>query len=299
MYTSYTQITGDESTANIARGKRDINIGNRLFNSHINNYFTRHSKTTDLEADVDTYQLPPDCVKVTGVKYLDSGGRTLPVTQIRSEYQWTMLKQSQQSSNRIIHFFVQGADEIALYPTPSDDVTNGLIIYYKPRGKSMSQADYTTGTITLTDGSVTVTGVGTAFTTNMEGRVLRDTDDSSGYDYRISAVSSGTVLLLEEPFTGISGSGKTFLIGEAPVYPEEFHYAPIDYALGKYFQLNDDSVRASYHMSGNFDRPGQFETAVLQCQSLYASSSNSMVITDDEFAYDWTRDNTFQVTETN
>lgn len=292
MYTAYGQISGDVSAANIARGKRDINIGDRLFHSFLNNYFVRKSKSANLEEGIDTYQLPPDCKKITGINYLDSNGRERPVTQIRSEMQWTALKTSQQSSNRIIHYFVRGADEIVLYPTPSQDVDDGLIIYYKPVGRQMTQDDYTTGTITMTDGEVTVTGVGTAFTDSMIGRVLRDTDGSSGYEYRIAERTNGTEILLEEPFSGISGGGKTYLIGESPLYPLEFHFAPVDYALQRYFELNGDPKAARYHESN-------FINQYKQCQEMYASSSNSMVVTDENFGYDWSRDNSFSVTETN
>lgn len=292
MYTSYGEISGDSSTANIARGKRDINIGNNIFHARLNNYFTRKKKTANLEDGVYSYQLPSDCIKITAIGYLDSNGRERPVTQIRSRAQWTQLRASQQSSNRIIHFFVPSADEIELYPTPSEDIDDGLIIYYKPRGQNMTATDYTTGTITLTDGEVTVTGSGTAFTDAMIGRILRDTDGSSGYEYRIAERTNGTELLLEEPYSGLSGSGITYLIGEAPLYPVEFHYAPVDYALQRYFELNGDPKSAKYH-------EGNFNAQVQQCQELYANSTSSMVIVDENFGYDWTRDNVFTVTETN
>ena len=285
-------ISQDFSASALVQFSQDMNTGNRRFNAALNNYFTRKHKSTDLEDGVQTYQLPPDCVRVSGVKCLDSASREYPLAQIRSEYQWTELNSTDQSGDQIIYFFVQGSDEIALYPTPSEDVTNGLIIYYEPRGRDLSQADYTTGTITLTDGSVTVTGAGTAFSLSMVGRVLRDTDGSSGYDYRIGSYNSGTEILLEEPFTGVSGSGKTYLIGESPDYPSEYHEAPVDYALARYFEMMNNPVRAKYHDE-------KFKDMVSECKERYASSSSSMVITDESFGYDWLQDNTFSVTETN
>jgi hypothetical protein len=101
-------ITGDSSAATLLMLKEDINIGAQKFNAAINNYFTRLSKSADLAEDQQYYQLPPDCVRVTGVDFLQSsGGRRLPVRhQIRSEEQWRQINFNEQSSNWPTYWFV-------------------------------------------------------------------------------------------------------------------------------------------------------------------------------------------------
>lgn len=256
--------------------KADINLGNQKLNAAINNYFNRRSKATNMVDGQQYYQTPPDCIRVMGVDFLQSTGssRRLPTSQIRSEYQWRQLNFNQQSSNWITYYFVKGADEIGLYPIPSADVTNGLIIYYEPRGTVLSQDDYTTGTVTVTQGSNIITHSATGFTQEMVGRGFRVTDGSDGYDYKVAGFTSSSVLTLEEPYMGYSGSGKAFKIGETFLFPSEYHDAPVDFALARFYEMNNNPDRAKYHWS-------KFKTSVAEAKEQYASSSASQVITDD------------------
>lgn len=297
IYTKTYTTAGLNSTDDLTQIKQDLNIGNRRFNAALGNYFNRRSKSTSLVADQQYYQLPPDCIRVTGVDFLLSSSRRLPLEQIRSEHQWRLLNSTQQGGNYITYWFQKGADEVGLFPTPTSATSNGLIIYYEPRGFNLSQDDYTTGTVEVTQGSATVTGTGTAFTNTMIGREFKVTDGSDGYTYRIAGYTSGTVLTLEEPFIGVSGAGKSYKIGEAPVFPDEYHDAPMDYALSRFFQLNNNPERARYHMSANFKNPGLWESAILDAQDKYASSSSSQVILDESFGFNPWLDNTRTISE--
>lgn len=67
-----------------------------------------------------------------------------------------------------------------------------------------------TGTITVTNGSASVTGSGTLFATNFCGP-----DDLlivDGLNYVIKSVTSDTALTLTRPYTGTTASGKTYEI---------------------------------------------------------------------------------------
>lgn len=74
-------------------------------------------------------------------------------------------------------------------------------------------ADVATGTVTLTNGSRSVVGSGTAWTTAMEGCYLQTGTSAfnPGRWVRIGRVSSATVLLLESPypFAGVAGVAHT------------------------------------------------------------------------------------------
>lgn len=65
-----------------------------------------------------------------------------------------------------------------------------------------------TGTITVTNGSATVTGTGTLFATNFCG--ANDILIVSGAMYVIESVTSDTSLTLTQPYTGETASGKTY-----------------------------------------------------------------------------------------
>jgi hypothetical protein len=78
---------------------------------------------------------------------------------------------------------------------------------------------YSTGTVTVTLDSRTVTGSGTAFTSAMVGRKFLGPD--SAY-YKIASVTSGTVLILTEPYQSATASGASYQIwkDEYVLYPE-------------------------------------------------------------------------------
>lgn len=69
--------------------------------------------------------------------------------------------------------------------------------------------EYTTGTVSVTNGSATVTGSGTTFTSGMVGRKIRV---NSGEAYVISAYSSATSITLAVAYAGTTASAQTYSI---------------------------------------------------------------------------------------
>lgn len=275
-------ITGDDSTTALVLLKSDINQGYRRFNAAMNRYFTRRAKVTNIVDGQQYYQVSPDCIRVIKVRASQSTTGTVkyPVRQVRSEQEWDALNTVQQEGNWATYYFVRGSDEIGIWPIPSSDITNGLEISYEPRDKEFSQEDYTTGTVTLTNGSATVTGSSTVFTESMIGRGFKTTDGSDGYTYKVAGYASGTSITLEEPYIGLSNSGITYKIGETFLFPEEYHDAPVDYAVARYFEQRNQQERAMYHMA-------RFESALKEAREKYASSSQSAIITDRNEAINW------------
>lgn len=74
-------------------------------------------------------------------------------------------------------------------------------------------SNYVTGTISLTNGSATVTGSGTTFIAGDVGKVLRVVGENTFY--RISAYTSATSITLASNYTGTTGSGKSYVIYRA------------------------------------------------------------------------------------
>ena len=71
-------------------------------------------------------------------------------------------------------------------------------------------ANYTEGTVQVTNGSRTVTGTGMTFTATMVGRLLKlDREDEV---YEILSVTNATTLVLKVPYLGASASGQAYLI---------------------------------------------------------------------------------------
>lgn len=273
-YEDAQSIAGDEEAATLTFLKKNINRGAHRFNSALNRYFTRRAKTANIEDGVQYYQLPPDAIRVIKVRAKQASSENrYPLKQIRSEDEWDALNTTNQRGNWATYFFQRGSDEIGIFPIPSSNITAGLEISYEPRDRDLSQDDYTTGTITVTNGSTTVTGSGTTFTSAMIGRVLKVTDGSGGYWYRVGAFTDPVTITLEEPYMDTSGSAKTFKIGETFLFPEEYQDAPIDYALSRFFEMRQNPERAVYHLS-------RYNESLGDAKEKYASSSSSLVITD-------------------
>jgi hypothetical protein len=74
---------------------------------------------------------------------------------------------------------------------------------------------YNTGTVTMTDGSATVTGSGTTFTSGMVGRLIK----VSTYSYLISAFGSSTSITIDRNWENATESGSSFSIVGAVITP--------------------------------------------------------------------------------
>lgn len=277
-YEKAQTISGDTSSATLALLKSDINTGAHRFNAALNRYFTRRSKTTNIVADQRYYQLPPDCIRPIGLVFNQSSTRHFPLIQVQNEMEWRYLLTTNQTAGYLTHYFVRGSDEVGLYPIPSSSVSDGLELYYEVRDKDLTFADYSTGTITLTQGLTTVTGSGTVFTESMVGRAIKVTDGTDGHWYKVGAYTSSTAITLEEPYIGISGSAKTYKIGETFVFPGEYHDAPVDYALARYFEMKNNPDRATYHLA-------RYNDSQADAKGKYASSSASGIITESAQGY--------------
>ena len=76
-----------------------------------------------------------------------------------------------------------------------------------------SVANYLTGTVSMTNGSPTVTGSGTTFVAGDVGKTFRIIGENTFY--RISAYTSATSITLSTNYAGATGSGKTFFLYRA------------------------------------------------------------------------------------
>lgn len=274
-------ISGDTEAATLVLFKSDINQGAHRFNGALNRYFTRRAKTANIVAAQQYYQLPPDCIRVVKVRAKQSSSdNRYPLRQVRTEDAWDALNTTNQTGDWATYYFVRGSDEVGIFPIPSTSITAGLSIAYELRDKDLTQADYSDGTIELTQGSTTVTGTGTTFTQAMIGRALKVTDGTDGYWYRVSAYTSPTSITLEEPYIGLSGDSKTYKLGESFLFPSEWHDAPVDFALSRFYEMRNNKERAAYHI-------GRYNAALDEAKAIYASSSSSSVITEGVEGYNF------------
>jgi len=175
--------------------------------------------------------------------------------------------------------------KILIYPTPASD-GNVITLNYKKRVKDLTMEDVTettsSQTVSVTVDSTTVTASGSAFKKWMEGAWINlpysTTDASSGDGgwYQIDSVTSGTVLVLKNPYKGATATGCSFTVGDVPILPEDYQNIPLYKALRIYFTTRvPDATRAA-----NFKALYDEGYALLDAK--YGSKSFSPVLTDDQ-----------------
>lgn len=274
--TKFQLISGDNTTPTLAQAVQDMNIGYKRFNAAIARYFTRKQAFADLVANQQYYQTPIDAIRVSNVTVTQAGGTLqFPLEQIRDEQDWRNLNIFPYASTYIKYYFVYGSDQIGLFPIPSTAVSTGLRYVYQPQDVDLSKSDYTTGTVAITNGGVTVTGTGTSWTQAQQGNEqLQVTDGSDGNWYEILAVNSTTSITLKTPYVGPTVSGATYRLGQIFIFPSEYDDVPVDYALSRFYERNNNPQRAQYHLN-------KYSQSVNDAVEKYASSSLSNVITED------------------
>lgn len=281
MKTKFQRMARTANTDVLAQAIEDMNTGYHLFNAKLARYFTRKQQFADLVANQQIYQVPVDCVRVMGMTVLVSSTYQPPVKEIRSEYEWRQITSYVMASNWPVYYFMIGNDEMALWPVPSQSLPAGLRFYYQPQDHDLSIDDITntsTGqTVTVANGSPTVTATGTPFTAQMVGLYFQATGITDLTWYEIVGATTNT-LTLKSAYVGLSASGSAWRIGQLSIIPQEYDQSPIHYALSNFFSAQGNEPRALEHLK-------LFNQAMADCKSEYSSSNTSSIITEDEMFY--------------
>lgn len=201
---------------------------------------------------VQFYPFPPNYSKLKDIT-ITVGVLRWTLTEVRTREEWDNLNVFPYYASIPAKFFIYpGGDkggQIGIWPIPS--TTGNVITYnYKFRVPDLSIADYNTdtnngtvngaGTISVNNGSMAVTGSGTAFvpTSNaqLESRWLRIPQPSGdNLWYQIANISSTTAITLYQPYQGINVSGATYTVAQMPLIAEDFQDILVWRALQQYY----------------------------------------------------------------
>lgn len=258
----------------------DMNTGYAKFNAKLSRYFTRKQQFTNLIANQSIYQTPVDSIRAMGMTVtIGSSTYQPPVKEIRSEYRWRQITSYPVSSNWPTYYYVLGNDQIQLWPTPSQNVTNGLRFYYQPQDFPLSIDDTNSSsanTVTVTNGSATVTAAASAFSSSMVGQWFQVTGVPNLTWYEI-VVATSTTLTLKSAFVGPTASGLAWRVAQIWIIPQEYQEAPIHYALSNFYSAQGNEGRAELHMK-------RFNDMCDEAKEEYSSSNTSSVVTGDDEA---------------
>lgn len=258
----------DANATSLVVIKRAINQGHKKFAATLHRDYRVSYKTFSTVADQQYYQMPEDCIRPKSIT-ITIGSVTYPLTEVADEQQWQLLNMRTTTADRPSHYYVRGNDEFGIYPIPATSTASAGKLAYERRVRDMSADDYTTGTITLTNNSATVTGSGTTFTAQMVGRYLRANDPSGdGMWYKIASYVSATEVTLEQTYSGTTTASLNYTIGELPDIPEEYHESLVDYACFRYYLRRRDRGEAK-------DFKALYENALEECRGNYSSKTQS------------------------
>lgn len=254
----------------------NIHNATRLFQNNSGRYWVRREKRTDLIAQQQYYQVASDMFRVITVK-ARNGNVIVPLKEVASEDEWNRLNAFEWSGSYPSHYFVRGMDEIGIYPKPSMDVEDGLMVAYEPRMPDMSRED-TDILVDVIQNDVNVV----KSTTDTSSLLFDDTllnecwiqvtgSGGAGNWYKIAKVLSQTALQVDNNYLGLSENGTSAVIGQTPMFPEEYHEACVFYAAFKFFSMRKDTDSSAMYRT-------LFQDHMDSYQAVYGKKTKSGVI---------------------
>lgn len=191
--------------------------------AQLGTYINEKPKTATTVAAQQYYHFPAGIINIEAATIQINTNFFRPLQVIDSLDHWNYLNQIILSGPFPTAIFPR-QDDFGLWPIPASALTITLNSHMSDR--NLSVADYTTGTVSISQNSTVLTGSGTTFTSGMVGRWFNmndETQQDQGFWYRIASFSSTTVLGLETSYNGASVSGKTYRICQVPELPVELH----------------------------------------------------------------------------
>lgn len=258
-----------QDSQDLTNVKQDVNQGLKLFKNAARRYWTRKQASAGLINNQQYYELPPDCVRVTQV-YVNSNGLNYPVKPVDSEHLWNKINVIPAVTINVpTYYFIRGRDEIGLWPIPSSNAVNALNVSYEPQ-LELSQDNFTTGTVTVSNGSTALVNTGSVFTPDMVGRWFQIQGRYNEMWYQIANYTSGTTLQLANFYGGTGGSGLNYIIGDCPDIPPDYHLGLVYYAAYNFFLKRKDSDTAELYN-------GLFNDLLKQYRENYSSKQTGVV----------------------
>lgn len=277
-FTSYQtdipRVINNTLTDNLTWGTEVINDSNRYL---VSKYFLNEkSYTTVTASGIQFYNLPPQVKKIINVT-VSIGNVLWQPKECPSREFWDYLNTIQFNQDYPSYFFVYNG-QVGIFPTPSSN-SNTITMNYKTRIIDMSKADVT-GTCTITTNATTVTAAGTPFLNWMAGNWIRvaysDTNSSNGDNqwYQIASVTSSTVLVLKNAYTGATVTAGSFTIGEVSLLPEDYQDLPL-WRLGMIYYSTrfPDKIRFEEYKD-------LYETGFDALNSEFGSKSTQIILND-------------------
>lgn len=268
-----TMGSPQDNGVTLANISQDINQGLQLFKNAARKYWTRNQVTTSLVVSQQDYTMPANFVRATEVT-VTANGIVYPLKPIYSEHKWNQLNIIPAVTIYIpTNYFVKGFNVISLWPAPSTNNIGSLSVSFEPRLRDWSTnlADVI-GTASVTNGNVVVTDSATSFVNAMAGDAFTVTDGTGGNWYPIQSVTDNKHLSLQNNYIDQTNATASYLIGQVPDIPEDYHMALVYYPL-YHFELKRGNMKEAEGYLG------LFQTLLDQYTEVYALKTTGIVQT--------------------
>ncbi len=288
-YSSYfgtASVTGDiqriinnSNSDNLTWGMEMVNDSIRYLVAKY--YFNERSYSTVTTASQQFYNLPPQVKKLINVT-ISIGGVLWQPKECATRQQWDNLNVVTYTQDYPSYFFVYN-NQVGIYPIPASS-SNAMTMNYKIRTIDLSMADVTdvssTRTMTATNGSTTLTASGAVFLNWMAGNWIKipysSSNSTSGDNqwYQIDSITSSTVAVLKNKYTGATVTGAAFTIGEVSLLPEDYQDLPL-YRMGLIYYTTrvPDALKAKEYQD-------LWDTGLATLDAEFGSKTTSVVLND-------------------
>lgn len=244
-------------------------------------YMDEKSYTTTTVAQQQFYNLPPQVKKLINIT-VTIGGVVWQCKECPSRQMWDSLNVITFYQDFPSYFFVFNG-QVGIFPAPSSS-SNTITMNYKQRTVDLSMADVTdvtsSKTMAITTNTTTLTASGSIFLAWMAGQWIRishsSTDANNGDNqwYQIDTITSATIAVLKNKYTGATVTAGAFTIGEVPILPEDYQDLPL-YRLGLIYYTTrfPDLVRAQQYQK-------LWDDGITALNDEFGSKSTSVVVED-------------------
>jgi len=252
----FGSLTNDSSSDNLTLGDQLINDSYRRLCSEREWDFVEKQKTALTVASQQAYDLPYDYERLIAVSVQTGTSQTYVPRECPSQRDWEILNENTSVSSNYPEWYWIYNNQILFYPKPST-AGNTITYTYRRRVIDLSEADYSTGTVsTATNGSTSIVGAGTTWTLVDAGFYIKitpdrtdSTKDGDGFWYGISSVTDNTTIVLTRNYEGTTigpAAGAAYIIGEASMLPEAYQDIPVyDAAMVYYSTVFPEPDRAA------------------------------------------------------
>lgn len=272
-------ITNNLTQSNLDWCMQELNQSLRYLTTRY--YFNERSYTTSTIGGTQFYNLPPQVKKLINLTVFIGGTLWQPKECPSREY-WDYLNTQPFNQDYPSFFFVYNG-QVGLWPKPASS-GNVITMNYKIRTIDLSMPDVTSvtsgNTVSVTTNTATVTASATTFRDWMAGQWIKiphsSTNAQNGDNqwYQIDSITSPTVLVLKNPYTGSTVTGAAFTIGEAPLLPEDYQDLPLYRMAYLYYTTRfPDSTRAELYKD-------LYDTGFAALDDEFGSKTTNIILTD-------------------